>query len=96
MAELEKVGQMALHELADGQWAVIKSLDLPVEIQNQLMHMGFMPDAPVTAIRRAPAGDPTVYGIDGSEVALRRETARWIVVRPRVPSASEKLEELPS
>ncbi len=87
---------MALHELADGQWAVIRSLDLPLDVQNQLMHMGFMPEAPVTAIRRAPAGDPTVYGIDGSEVALRRETARWIAITLREPTDAESHEGIPS
>lgn len=87
---------MALHELADGQWAVIRSLDLPLDVQNQLMHMGFMPEAPVTAIRRAPAGDPTVYGIDGSEVALRRETARWIAITLREPTDAESREGIPS
>ena len=45
------------------------------------MHMGFVPDAHVTALRRAPAGDPTVYGIDGMEIALRIETAKAIRVR---------------
>ncbi len=45
------------------------------------MHMGFVPDAKVLVIRRAPAGDPTVYAIDGFEIALRRETARSIRVR---------------
>ena len=45
------------------------------------MHMGFVPDALVTALRRAPAGDPTVYGVDGMEIALRHETAEAIRVR---------------
>ena len=45
------------------------------------MHMGFIPEALVLAVRRAPTGDPTVYAVDGMEVALRRETARWISVR---------------
>jgi Fe2+ transport system protein FeoA len=47
------------------------------------MHMGFAPDARVIVVRRAPAGDPTVYSIDGFEIALRRETARFIYVRPQ-------------
>ena len=38
--------------------------------------MGFVPDALVTALSRAPAGDPTVYGVDGMEIALRRELQR--------------------
>jgi hypothetical protein len=48
------------------------------------MHMGFVPDARVTALRRAPAGDPTVYAIDGMEIALRRETAAAIHIRSAV------------
>jgi hypothetical protein len=46
------------------------------------MHMGFVPDSCVHALRRAPAGDPTVYCVDGMEIALRHETAAAIHVRP--------------
>jgi Fe2+ transport system protein FeoA len=60
------------------------------------MHMGFVPDALVTALRRAPAGDPTVYGIDGMEIALRHETADSIRVRAAetesVQAAPEEIE----
>jgi ferrous iron transport protein A len=72
---------MALSELKIGRSAVVDGLLLPDEIQHHLMHMGFMPDAKVRAVRRAPSGDPTVYAVDGMEVALRRETAQWISVR---------------
>ena len=70
-----------LSELAIGTTGVVESLDLPGEIQHHLMHMGFIPEARITVVRRAPAGDPTVYSIDGFEVALRRDTARGIRVR---------------
>jgi ferrous iron transport protein A len=70
-----------LSELAIGTVGVVESLDLPGEVQHHLMHMGFIPEARVMVVRRAPAGDPTVYSIDGFEVALRRETARAIRVR---------------
>jgi Fe2+ transport system protein FeoA len=59
----------------------VESLELPREIQHHLMHMGFVPEARVVVVRRAPAGDPTVYSIDGFEVALRRDTAQAIRVR---------------
>lgn len=71
-----------LSELTVGESGVLVSLDLPETVQNHLMHMGFVPDATVTALRRAPAGDPTVYSIDGMEIALRHETAEAIRVRP--------------
>ena len=70
-----------LSDLNVGEYGVVISLDLPDTVQNHLMHRGFVPDARVTALRRAPAGDPTVYTVDGLEIALRRETASAIVVR---------------
>jgi ferrous iron transport protein A len=70
-----------LSDLKVGETAVLITLDLPESVQNHLMHMGFVPDAEVTALRRAPAGDPTVYRIDGLEIALRHETAEAIRVR---------------
>jgi ferrous iron transport protein A len=70
-----------LSELPIGTTGVVESLELPGEIQHHLMHMGFVPEARITVVRRAPAGDPTVYAIDGFEVALRRDTARAIRVR---------------
>lgn len=71
-----------LSELKVGETGVLVALDLPESVQNHLMHMGFVPGALVTALRRAPAGDPTVYSIDGMEIALRHETADSIRVRP--------------
>jgi len=77
-----------LSELKVGASGILVALDLPESVQNHLMHMGFVPDALVTALRRAPAGDPTVYLIDGMEIALRHETAEAIAVRPTGPIAS--------
>ncbi len=70
-----------LSELNVGETGVVVALDLPDSVQNHLMHMGFVPDSLVTALRRAPAGDPTVYSVDGMEIALRHETAAAIRVR---------------
>ena len=71
-----------LSELNVGESGVLVSLDLQESVQNHLMHMGFVPDALVTVLRRAPAGDPTVYGVDGIEIALRHETAAAIRMKP--------------
>jgi ferrous iron transport protein A len=69
-----------LTDLRIGESATLVALDLPDSVQNYLMHMGFVPNALVTVLRRAPAGDPTVYSIDGMQIALRRETAEAIRV----------------
>jgi ferrous iron transport protein A len=75
---------LALNLLPVGETATIHELALPESVEHHLMHMGFSPDAQVMAVRRAPAGDPTVYAIDGMEIALRRETAQGILVVPHV------------
>jgi ferrous iron transport protein A len=80
-----------LSELNVGESGILVALDLPESVQNHLMHMGFVPNALVTAMRRAPAGDPTVYNVDGMEIALRHETAE--AIRVRNPEVHENEEE---
>jgi ferrous iron transport protein A len=80
--ERESAQVLALNLLPVGRAAVIHELELPEAVEHHLMHMGFSPEARVVAVRRAPAGDPTVYAIDGMEIALRRETACGILVEP--------------
>jgi Fe2+ transport system protein FeoA len=82
-----------LSELKIGENGVLVGLDLPESVQNHLMHMGFVPDAHVTALRRAPAGDPTVYRVEGMEIALRIETAKAIRIRTARPGEGLRKEE---
>lgn len=70
-----------LSEARVGSAGVVEQIDLPEEISNYLAHLGFLPGTAVEVLRRAPAGDPTVYRIDGVEVGLRNETARHIYLR---------------
>ena len=44
------------------------------------MELGFLPGARITAARSAPGGDPRVFRVDGTEFALRRDTARKLRV----------------
>jgi ferrous iron transport protein A len=87
---MQKRKSNVLSELKVGQTAVVSKLNLPAAVQHHLMHMGIMPEATILALRRAPAGDPTVYAVDGIEVALRRETAESIVMRPTAKLANEE------
>ena len=45
------------------------------------MELGFLPGNEVTLGRRAPGKGPRVYRVDGSEVALRSDTAEHIYFR---------------
>lgn len=94
-----------LSELKVGESGVVEAFQLPESVQNYLMHLGFLPDAQVTVLRRAPAGDPTVYAVDGMEIALRRETASAIRIHetdyraggaPQADAADEADSTLPT
>lgn len=73
---------LALSDAKVGSTGVVQRVDLPDEISHYLAHLGFLPGTTVEVLRRAPAGDPRVYRIDGVEVGLRNETARHIFFRP--------------
>jgi len=74
---------ITLDKLKTGETAVLDRLDLPQDIARRLMEMGFLPGHTVVPARSAPGGEPRVYRIDGSEIALRRETASRLHVIPR-------------
>lgn len=70
-----------LFDLRRGEAGVVDCIDLPSEDARRLMELGFLPGARVTAGLSAPGGDPKVFQVDGSEIALRGETARRLKIR---------------
>lgn len=80
-----------LAQLKQGEAGIIDRLDLPEDVARRLMELGFLPGHVVVPARSAPGGEPRVYRVDGSEVALRRETASRLFLRPGKPSAKASL-----
>src|ERR1700729_1414590 len=71
-----------LAQLREGESGGLDRLDLPDDIARRLMELGFLPGHIIVPARSAPGGEPRVYRVDGSEVALRRETASRLILRP--------------
>ena len=71
----------SLVDLRRGDAGILDRIDLPHEDARRLMELGFLPGTRITAGRSAPGGDPRVFQVDGSEIALRRETARNLKIR---------------
>jgi ferrous iron transport protein A len=69
-----------LADLSPGESGVLAELDLAAGDAGRLMELGFLPGARVRAVCVAPGGDPRVFRVDGAEVALRRETARRLIL----------------
>jgi len=73
---------MTLASLRQGESAILDRLELPDAFAHRLMQLGFIPGVLVEAAHEAPGGDPRVYRVDGSEIALRQETAAHMFVSP--------------
>jgi ferrous iron transport protein A len=70
-----------LAELLEGEEGILYSLDLPEDVALRLMELGFLPGTVFVAGKSAPGGDPKVFRVDGSEIALRLETARNLLLK---------------
>ncbi len=64
---------------------MLRSIELPEAMAQRLMEMGLVPGSTVSAPFAAPGGDPRVYRVDGAEVALRREMARFLLLETGEP-----------
>jgi ferrous iron transport protein A len=75
-----------LSELREGEQGVLECIDLSPEEAHRMMELGFLPGTCIVAARCAPGGDPQVYRVDGSEIAMRRETAMHLRLRHHAPA----------
>ena len=70
----------ALADLHVGEKAILADLEVAPSIAEHLMNLGFVPGLEVTVARSGPGGDPRVYRVEGTEVAMRRDLSRHIHV----------------
>jgi len=62
------------------QTVELTHIDLPADEMEPLLERGVLPGCRICPVRSSPSGDPIV-SIDGSLLALRRETAACLCVR---------------
>ncbi len=80
-----------LGDLRPGTAAVVETLGFEEADAVRLMELGFIPGTVVSCRRRVPLGDLAVYRIEGSEIALRGETAARIGIRQE--TAAEDMQD---
>jgi len=73
---------VSLSDLQQGETAVLSEFHLEAHVADHLMNLGFVPGIEVTVAQSGPGGDPRVYRLDGTAVALRRNLAARITVEP--------------
>ncbi|MBN1441525.1 MAG: FeoA domain-containing protein [Planctomycetes bacterium] len=80
-----------LSSLKPGQKGIVCGLSLACRgnERRRLLDLGFVPSTPIQVEMVSPAGDPTAYLVRGTLIALRREQADLIHVRPAPETAEQ-------
>lgn len=71
----------SLDRLSPGVTAVIAALDFEEADRVRLMELGFIPGSSVSCQRVVPLGDLAIFQVEGTQVALRKETAARITLQ---------------
>ena len=80
MIELDRA-QLRLSDATVSQWYRIERLEGPAQDCRRLLDLGFTPDEQVAVVRSTPLGDPLVVVVRGTQLALRKREASWILVQ---------------
>ncbi len=72
---------VSLADLPQGESAILTEFRVNCDVADHLMNLGFVPGTEVTAAQSGPGGDPRIYRVERTEVALRRDVAGRIKVQ---------------
>ena len=81
-----------LSDLSIGRTAVIEAVGGDGALRQHFLDMGVIPGVCITAVKKAPLGDPVEYCIHGYELTLRIEDASKIGIR-EMPREEDKLSD---
>lgn len=76
----EEALELRLGDIPLRQEVELVAIDMPAHEAEPLLERGVLPGCRICPVRSSPGGDPIV-SIDGSLIALRRETADCLCVR---------------
>lgn len=79
---IRKNQDATLFDLACGRKSYVHGIHGNGLMRRRLLDLGFVPGAEVEKLYRSPAGDPTVYRIRETSIALRDEDAREVRIGP--------------
>lgn len=72
---------VTLGSLKPGQSGTILGVYAEPVLKLHLMELGFVPGSPIAFLMSTPFGDPNIYALRGTSIALRKSEAECIRVR---------------
>ncbi len=73
-------GEMTLDGLRPGESVRVAGVEADARLKMHLQELGFVAGSPVTLLMPTPFGDPLIYWLRGTSIALRKSEARCIRV----------------
>ncbi|MCT4606019.1 MAG: ferrous iron transport protein A [Marinisporobacter sp.] len=71
-----------LSDLSVGTSARVSDLITTGLSRRRMLDLGLIPGTIIHVVRKSPLGGPTAYNIRGATIALRKEEASLILVKP--------------
>ena len=72
---------LTLDRLRPHEAGVVVAVDGEPALRRRLLEAGFVPDSPVRFLMATPFGDPLVFSLRGTQIALRQSDARHVRIR---------------
>lgn len=69
-----------LDHAAVGSFVTVAELTSTGKLRERMLALGLTKGAKIEVVRKGPSGDPTVFNIRGSMIALRKEEASLIAI----------------
>ena len=73
--------QLTIADLKRGEKGIVKDVSSK-EIPLKLLEMGCLPGNHIELLHVAPFSDPMYLNINGTHLAIRKDTARHIIIEP--------------
>ena len=87
-APVESVDRLSSLKVGESRKVVGLSSACQGPERRRLLDLGLLPGTEVTAVMQSPTRDPTAYRIRGAVIALRRQQADLVKVRPKREGAA--------
>lgn len=74
------INYITLNDIAPGERAIIKSINISGSMKRRLLDIGLIEDTVTECVGKSPMGDPKAFLIRGAVIALRSEVCKEIIV----------------
>ncbi len=73
--------EVSLDSLRPGEKGIILAITADATLKMHLLELGFVLGSPIAFLMSTPFGDPNIYSLRGTSIALRKSEAKCIRIQ---------------